>query len=1142
MPSFFAKDVNRSIRWAPPRTGWLARFCRGAPLLYLCCVNAAFAQPLSGTAQVRHAPAVNGRVEGSLQQMTAENTTMNGGASVTGNLLVPGTPSVRLNGTPTYGGTLDGTGSAIPANHKITLNGSASLGHVIRRTDAIIFPTVALPPLPAGTRTVTLTHSGQSPGDFTTLKNLTLTGSTGPIVVPPGTYGDFTANDNNSFVLGVAGATAPAVYNFQHLTLNGSSHLDVVGPVIVTLAADVSANGNLGDAAHPSWLTLKLAGGSLTLNGHVSVYGYVTAPSGTVTLNGSSQLVGGLVADQLTINGSGLLRLLAPPSANLPPTVSLTAPLNGANYTAPAAYTLAATAADPDGSVAKVEFYQAATKLGEALSAPYTLPLTLVPAGSFTYTARAIDNLGATTDSAAVSITVSSPNQPPTVTLSAPVDGSLHTAPATLTLAADAADADGSVFKVEFYQGTTKLGESFAAPFAFTLTLTFPGTYPFSAKAYDNLNAVAPSPTVTVTVVAPNQSPTVALTAPLDSAAFNAPAAFLLMATAADPDGIVAKVEFFQGTVKLAEDAFAPFEFAVSGLAAGSYNYLARATDNTGSATDSAPITITVVSPNVPPTVDLTAPANGAGYTEPATFTLAATATDSDGTVTKVEFFNGGTKLGAALAAPYEFNWTGVAAGSYALTAVATDNTGATTASAVHTVTVAANRLPFLTNFEPAEGYQPGPLDGQKGWTVLGAASVVTAPVYGGQQAVSVAPATPPALLTRAFVNSDPRVTFVDLFVRPAAAPTAAAGVFFETDAVQVALTGISPTGLLQAFNGDGAGGGTWLSTRQGPVLAASGQASDWLRLTARSDYSSKKWDLYFNGQMIAADLGFSNNAPAAFTGLGLSGHPTLTTNFDDLLIAFENPLFIDADHDGMDDTWESAHGLNPALNDRAGDLDADGLTNIQEYAAGSNPVDFYNGRAFALSTIVSSGSSPIAYSYDASGRVILADYSGGQLIQFAHSAASNLTAVTSTGIGSGNIVAWRTAYGLPADGSGNGADTAILANDGLPNLAKYAFGLAPNVTAVGEYPSVKLTNFSSSDYLTLTYVRPEPTLSDLTYVVQVSGNGGTTWTSDSGATVNVSTTISNGIATVIVRDATPVASPSFGRRIRLMIERRAQP
>jgi len=51
--------------------------------------------------------------------------------------------------------------------------------------------------------------------------------------------------------------------------------------------------------------------------------------------------------------------------------------------------------------------------------------------------------------------------------------------------------------------------------------------------------------------------------------------------------------------------------------------------------------------PNLPPTVSLTAPAAGAVFTAPATITLRATATDSDGTVAKVEFLNGATKLGA---------------------------------------------------------------------------------------------------------------------------------------------------------------------------------------------------------------------------------------------------------------------------------------------------------------------------------------------------------------------------------------------------------------------------------------------------------------------------------------------------------------
>src|SRR5258708_1919069 len=172
------------------------------------------------TALVRHAPTLNGSVQGSIQQLTPESTTLNGSANVTGDLLVPGTPSIQLNGNPSYGGPVDGTGAATPTTHKVTLNGGAKLGHVVRRTDAVALLTITAPAAPVGTCSVSLNNTSDSPGSFTTLKNLTLNGNVGAIAVPAGTYGDFTANGSSSFTLGVAGATTPAVYNFQHLTLN----------------------------------------------------------------------------------------------------------------------------------------------------------------------------------------------------------------------------------------------------------------------------------------------------------------------------------------------------------------------------------------------------------------------------------------------------------------------------------------------------------------------------------------------------------------------------------------------------------------------------------------------------------------------------------------------------------------------------------------------------------------------------------------------------------------------------------------------------------------------------------------------------------------------------------------------------------
>jgi hypothetical protein len=88
---------------------------------------------------------------------------------------------------------------------------------------------------------------------------------------------------------------------------------------------------------------------------------------------------------------------------------------------------------------------------------------------------------------------------------------------------------------------------------------------------------------------------------------------------------------------------------------------------------------------NIPPVVSITSPPDGTNIVSPdapVTLQLTASASDYDGTVTNVEFYAGTTKLGATATSPYSVLWTIPASGSYQLTAVATDNQGATTVSA----------------------------------------------------------------------------------------------------------------------------------------------------------------------------------------------------------------------------------------------------------------------------------------------------------------------------------------------------------------------------------------------------------------------------------------------------------------------------
>jgi uncharacterized protein (TIGR03118 family) len=90
---------------------------------------------------------------------------------------------------------------------------------------------------------------------------------------------------------------------------------------------------------------------------------------------------------------------------------------------------------------------------------------------------------------------------------------------------------------------------------------------------------------------------------------------------------------------------------------------------------------------NVPPTVSITSPANGVTFVSPADVTIQATASDVDGTVVRVEFFDGANSLGSVTAPPYTKKVT-LYPDTHALTAVATDNAGATTTSAAVTATV----------------------------------------------------------------------------------------------------------------------------------------------------------------------------------------------------------------------------------------------------------------------------------------------------------------------------------------------------------------------------------------------------------------------------------------------------------------------
>jgi hypothetical protein len=194
--------------------------------------------------------------------------------------------------------------------------------------------------------------------------------------------------------------------------------------------------------------------------------------------------------------------------ANQPPAVSLTAPANGASYTAPASITISANASDPENQLTRVDFYNGSTLLGSDTTAPYSFSWSNVAAGTYSLSAIARDAAGLTKQSTAVSVTVSPANRPPTVSLTSPTSGASFVAPASITISANASDPENQLTRVDFYNGSTLLGSDTTAPYSFAWSNVPAGTYSLNAVARDAAGLSTQSVSVSVTVNAVTAPPT----------------------------------------------------------------------------------------------------------------------------------------------------------------------------------------------------------------------------------------------------------------------------------------------------------------------------------------------------------------------------------------------------------------------------------------------------------------------------------------------------------------------------------------------------------------------------------------------------------------------------------------------------------
>lgn len=146
----------------------------------------------------------------------------------------------------------------------------------------------------------------------------------------------------------------------------------------------------------------------------------------------------------------------------------------------------------------------------------------------------------------------------------------------------------------------------FTRPDTFSVTFTQPGTYNYFCSPHRSFGMTG----AIVVQAAANQAPVVALTNPPPGLTLVAPATIVLGASASDPDGTIAGVEFFSGETSLGTSTTSPYSFTVNNLVGGAYSFTAKATDNLGLSTTSETVSVTVLEQSAPfrfsPTLSIT--------------------------------------------------------------------------------------------------------------------------------------------------------------------------------------------------------------------------------------------------------------------------------------------------------------------------------------------------------------------------------------------------------------------------------------------------------------------------------------------------------------------------------------------------------
>jgi hypothetical protein len=387
-------------------------------------------------------------------------------------------------------------------------------------------------------------------------------------------------------------------------------------------------------------------------------------------------------------SSSGYYTYYSTATDTTPPTVTLSEPGSG---TVSGTVSISVTATD-ETKLSKVEIYRNGTFMAQLSSFPLTTAWNTLsfPNGTYTLYAKAYDAAGntATSDTATVNVNNTADSIPPTVSLTAPANGT--TVKGTVTVTASASDNAGALSRVEFYKDGVLFGSDTSSPYGFSWVTTSDtnATHSLYAKAYDPSGNSATSGTITITVS--NSSDITAPSVPTGLSATPVSSSQISLSWTASTDtggSGLAGYKVYQGSA-ISNLPGTGTNVTMGGLLANTnYTFTVAAFDAAGNTSaQSSPVSATtqtvVVSDTTAPSVSIS-PNGGIAA---GTVTLSISATDNSGTVSRVEVYKDGALVGSNTGSSYSYSWDTAqdASGAHTINAKAYDpsnNTGSASAA-----------------------------------------------------------------------------------------------------------------------------------------------------------------------------------------------------------------------------------------------------------------------------------------------------------------------------------------------------------------------------------------------------------------------------------------------------------------------------